>query len=115
MTDAAGIARHAAVRLAATLGPDLPAQVEQELNADPLDPPKRLADPISLASLLVSIAALAWTIWHDLKKDHATRPQSEQAEALAAALALAAPPALAPPQRTLLVRVVAEETVRIAG
>jgi hypothetical protein len=115
MTDAASIARHAAARLTATLGPDLPAQVERELNADPLEPPKRLADPISLASLLVSVAALAWTIWHDLRKDHATRPQSEQAEALAAALAVSAPPTLAPPQRTLLVRVVTEETVRIAG
>jgi hypothetical protein len=115
MTDAASIARLAAARLTATLGPDLPAQVEQELNADPLDPPKRLADPVSLAALLVSVASLAWTIWHDLRKDHATRPQSEQADALAAALVPSSPPALAPPQRTLLVRVVAEETVRIAG
>ena len=35
MTDAASVARHAAARLTATLGPDLPAQVEQELDADP--------------------------------------------------------------------------------
>lgn len=115
MTDAASIARHAAARLAATLGPDLPAQVERELNADPLDPPKRVVDPISLASLLVSVASFAWTIWHDLKKDHATSSRGEQAEALAAALAQSAPPALPPAQRTLLVQVVAEETVGIAG
>ena len=115
MTDAASIARLAAARLTATLGPDLPAQVDQELNADPLDPPKRLADPVSLAALLISVASLGWTIWHDLKKDHASSPRSEQADALAAALAPSSPPALAPPQRTLLVRVVAEETVRIAG
>jgi hypothetical protein len=115
MTDADNIARHAAARLTDTFGPDLPAHVEQELNADPLDPPQRLADPISLAALLVSVASLAWTIWHDLKKDHATRPQSEPAEALAEALAQSVPPAaLTSPQRTLLVRVVAEETVRIA-
>ena len=115
MTDAASITRHAAARLSAALGPDLPAQVEQELDADLLDPPKRLADPISLAALIVSVASLAWTIWHDLKKDHASRSQNEQAEALATALARSAQPALAPPQRTLVVRVVAEETVRIAG
>jgi hypothetical protein len=115
MTGAAPIARHAAARLATTLGPDLPALVEQELNADPLDPPTRVVDPISLAALLVSVASLAWTIWRDLKKDHAARAQIEQAEALAAALALSAPPALQPPQRALLLQVVAEETVRLAG
>jgi hypothetical protein len=115
MTDAASIARQAAARLAATLGPDLPAQVERELNADPLDPPMRGVDPVSLASLLVSLASLAWTIWRDLRKDHATRSRSEQAEALAAALAESTPPALPPAQRTLLVQIVAEETIRIAG
>lgn len=112
MTDADRIARAAADRLATTLGPDLPAQVEQELNADPLDPPKRLVDPVSLATLLVSAASLAWTIWHDIKKDHATSSQTEQAEALAASLARSAPPH---PDRALVVQVVAEETVRIAG
>jgi hypothetical protein len=115
MTDAASIARYAAARLTATLGPDLPAQVERELKADPLDPPKRLVDPVSLAALLVSVASLAWTIWRDIKKDHATRSQTEKAEVLAAALAQSAPPALLPSQRTLLVQVVAEETVRFAG
>jgi hypothetical protein len=114
MTDAAPIARIAAARLAATLGPDLPAQVERELNADPLDPPIRVVDPVSLAALLVSVASLAWTIWHDIKKDHAARSQTEQAEALGAAFARSAPPALPPPQRVLLIQVVAEETVRIA-
>jgi hypothetical protein len=111
MTDAASIARLAAARLATTLGAELPAQVERELDADPLDPPKRLVDPISLASLLVSVATLAWTIWHDIKKDHAARSQTEQAAALGAALAQSAPP---PPQNVLLIQVVAEETVRIA-
>ena len=115
MTAAARIARAAAARLTATLGPDLPAQVEQELDADPLDPPMRLVDPVSLGSLLVSVASLAWTIWNELKKDHAARSQNEQAEALARALALSAPLALPPPQRELLVQVVALETVRIAG
>jgi hypothetical protein len=115
MTDADRIARHAAARLAATLGPDLPAQVERELNADPLDPPKRAVDPVSLASLLVSLASLAWTIWRDLRKDHATRSPGEHAEALAAALAQSAPPALPPAHRTLVVKVVVEETIRIAG
>ena len=115
MTAADRIARHAATRLAATLGPDLPAQVERELDPDPLEPPKRLIDPVSLAALLVSVASLAWTIWHDIKKDHATSSHSEQDRALAAALAQSAPPALPTPQRALLLQIVAEETVRIAG
>jgi len=46
MTDAASIARNAAARLAATLGPDL----------------------------LVNVASLARTIWHDVRKDRESRP-----------------------------------------
>jgi hypothetical protein len=62
---------------------------------------------------LISVATLARTIAHDIKKDHANRPGTEHAEALAAALAETAPAALPPLQRARLVQIVAEEAVRI--
>ena len=67
MTDpAADAARSAAVILAPDLGPNLPAEVEAALAArDTQQRPGRYLDPVSLASLIVSIATLAWTIYND--------------------------------------------------
>jgi len=67
MTDlAAEAARSAAAILAPDLGPGLPAQVEAALAArDGRRRPDRYVDPVSLGSLIVSIAALAWTIYND--------------------------------------------------
>ena len=65
MTDpVADAARSAAVILAADLGPSLPAEVEAALAArDTQQRPDRYLDPVSLASLIVAIATLAWTIY----------------------------------------------------
>jgi hypothetical protein len=58
MTDpAADAARAAAVILAPSHGPNLPAEVEAALAAR--HGPGRYLDPVSLASLIVSIATLA--------------------------------------------------------
>ena len=68
MTDpAASAARGAAAILAPDLGPDLPAQVEAVLAARGTQqrPGQYLADPVSIASLIVAIATLAWTIYND--------------------------------------------------
>jgi hypothetical protein len=67
MTDpAANAARSAAAILAADLGPNLPAEVEAALAArDTQQRPDRYLDPISLATLIVAIATLAWTIYND--------------------------------------------------
>ena len=67
MTDpAADAARSAAAILAPTLGPSLPAEVEAALTArDITQRPDRFLDLVSLASLIVSIATLAWTIYND--------------------------------------------------
>jgi hypothetical protein len=67
MTDpAAAAARAAATILAPDLGPSLPAEVEAALAArDSQQRPGRYLDPVSLASLIVSIATLAWTIYND--------------------------------------------------
>ena len=68
MTDpAADAARSAAVILAPDLGPNLPAEVEAALAARDggQQRPDRYLDPVSLASLIVAIATLAWTIYND--------------------------------------------------
>jgi hypothetical protein len=82
MTDpAADPAAHAARSAAAILAPDhdphLPAQVEAALAArDTQHRPDRYLDPISLATLIVAIATLAWTIYNDQRK-HTPDPQPE--------------------------------------
>ena len=65
MTDpVADAARSAAAILAPDHGPALPAQVEAALAArDAYQRPDRYLDPVSLASLIVSIASLAWQIY----------------------------------------------------
>jgi hypothetical protein len=70
MTDpAADAARSAAAILAADLGPGLPAEVEAALAARGTGQrPDRYLDPLSLASLIVAIATLAWTIYNDRRK-----------------------------------------------
>ncbi len=70
MTDpvAAG-ARAAAERLTPAYGPGLAADVEAAVHARGQEQqPERYFDPISLGALIVSIAALAWTVYTDLKK-----------------------------------------------
>lgn len=67
MTDpAAQAARAAAAILAPDLGPALPVEVEAALAArDTHQRPNRYLDPDSLASLIVSVATLAWTVYND--------------------------------------------------
>lgn len=67
MTDpAADAARVAAAVLAPGLDPNLPTEVEAALAArDPQLHPERYVAPVSLASLIVAIATLAWTIYND--------------------------------------------------
>jgi hypothetical protein len=67
MTDpAADAARSVAAILAPSLGPRLPADVEAAIAArDAERRPGQYLDSVSLASLIVSIAALAWTMYSD--------------------------------------------------
>jgi hypothetical protein len=81
---AADAARSAAVALAPELGPDLPAEVEAALVAcqaagqrpGQYDPIAAASLSIETASLIVSIAQLAWSIVSDRRK-HAAEPSSE--------------------------------------
>lgn len=70
------VARQAARDLALEFGPSLPDSVEVALAVDPLDQPaSKVLDPISIGALIVSVAALGWTIYHDLKRDRETPTQ----------------------------------------
>jgi len=74
---AVGAARAAAI-LAPDLGPDLPAQVEAALAARHASQrPGQYLDPVSLASLIVSIASLAWTIYNDRRKQDPGPPPAD--------------------------------------
>lgn len=70
MTDpAAEGARAAAHRLTAQYGPSLVTDVEAALHArDASGRSDQYLDPISLGSLIVSVATLAWTVYKDLKQ-----------------------------------------------
>jgi len=62
-------ARSAAAILAPDLGPALPAEVEAALaTRGTCQRPDRYLDPVSLASLIVSVATLAWTIYNDQRR-----------------------------------------------
>jgi hypothetical protein len=74
---AAQAARSAAAILAPDLGLALPAEVEAALAArDSAQRPDRYVDPVSLASLIVSIATLAWTIYND-QRSHTPDPKPD--------------------------------------
>jgi hypothetical protein len=76
LTDpAADAARAVAVILAADCGPSLRGDVEAALAArHSQQRSNRFLDPISLATLIVSIATLAWTIYNDQRDRKAEPP-----------------------------------------
>ena len=85
MTDpAADAARSAAAILAPDLGLSLPSQVEAVLAArNTQQRPDRYLDPVSLASLIVSIATLAWTFYNDQRTRHDDHDQEPQPDVIA--------------------------------
>lgn len=78
MSDPVGTAaRAAARRLETPSAPGLEAEVEAALAArESASPPPQYLDPVSLASLVVGVASLAWTVYMDLRK-HTARPAPE--------------------------------------
>lgn len=70
MTDPVAVAaRAAAARLGAQHGPGLAAEVEAALHSRDSDQrPGQFLDPVSLGTLIVAIATLAWTVYADLRK-----------------------------------------------
>jgi hypothetical protein len=75
----AAAARSAARNLIAEYGPALEADVEAALHARAEQRPGQYLDPVSVASLIVAIATLAWTIYNDQRK-HTPEPAPELIE-----------------------------------
>jgi hypothetical protein len=114
MTDpAADAARYAAAILAPGLGPNLPAEVEAALAArDTGQRPDRFFDPVSLASLIVAIATLAWTIYND----HRNRGQKPETSSIArqVRITLRDQDITLPPGTERITEIVATEIIRQA-
>jgi hypothetical protein len=118
--ETAAIARRVAARLAETIDAALPDKIEEELLQDPFSrTTERLLDPISVASLILSLVAFGWTVYHDLKRDRAEAAARGPAlaERVAGQLRSGAiepgrrPSDISSEQEALIVKVVAEEIV----
>lgn len=106
-------ARAAAQRLAAHYGLELPANVEAALHSRGAAPrPERYLDPISLASLIVSVVTLAWTVYADLR----TKTPEPSLDVLTRRIRIEMRNSteLDPAQRDRIIDVVVEETVQAA-
>jgi hypothetical protein len=107
------VARAAAQRLEAEDRPGLGTEVEAALAArESGSTPSRYADPLGLASLIVGIASLAWSVYTELRKRTAKPPAEVVARTVRVRLQgegqIAAPP-------DHIVDVVVTEAIRAAG
>lgn len=112
MTDIAvrRTARAAARRLADELDPGLRTGVEAALAAADGDRPRQFVDPVSLGSLIVAAAGLAWTIYRDLRSRAAKPAPTVIVKQLE--VELPADSAVPPVRRARIIEVVVEEVVR---
>jgi hypothetical protein len=117
MTDhAADAARSAAATLAPDLGQNLPVEVEAALAARAGDQrPDRYLDVVSLGSLIVSAATLAWTIYVNQRdRAHGQEPEAESV-ARQVRITLRDQDTALPPGTERITEVVASEIIRHAG
>lgn len=104
-------ARAVAQHLAAQHGPGLATDVEAALHArGSTQQPERYVDLISLGSLIVSVATLAWTVYTDLKKQ--TPRPSPAVIARTIRVRLSDNGELDPAQRDRIIDLVVDETVQ---
>lgn len=115
MTDpAATAARAAAVILAPDLGPNLPNEVEAALAArDTGQSPDRYLDPVLLASIIVAIATLAWTVYNDQR--NRTPDSKPDAIARQVRITLREQYTTLPPDTERITEIVATEITHRAG
>jgi hypothetical protein len=117
MTDpASDTARSAAAILAPEVGASLPAQVDAILTARATSrrPGQFTVDPVSVASLIVAIATLAWTIYDNL---HARTHEPPQAETIARKIhmTLREEETSVPPGTVHIIEVIATEIIHHAS
>jgi hypothetical protein len=111
---AAATARSAAAILAADLGPGLPAKVEATLAAHGTGQrPDRYLDPVSLASLIVATATLAWTIYNDRRRQ--TPGPRPEAIARQVRITLRDQDTVLPPSTDRITEIIATEITRQAS
>lgn len=104
------VARAAARRLSDELGPDLRTQVEDALEAHDGDTlPAQYFDLVSLGSLIVSAASLAWTIYKDQREKKPKPAPEEIADQVEPGLPSSDP--IPSAQRTRIIEVVVEEVL----
>jgi hypothetical protein len=115
MTDpVADAARSAAAILAADHGPSLPAEVEAALAArDTEQRPDRYLDPVSLASLIVAVATLAWQVYTDQRKHTPDPPPDSIARQVR--ITLRDQDTVLPPGTERITEIVATEITRHAS
>ena len=107
----APIARAAATRLAADHGRALTVDVEAALaRRGPAQPPEWYLDPVSLGSLVVSVATLAWTVYTDLRSK--TRSPSRDVLVRTVRVRLVGADAVDAATRDQVIEVVVDETIR---
>jgi hypothetical protein len=118
---AADAARSTAAILAPDLGRNLPVEVEAALAARSGDQrPDRYLNLVSLGSLIVSVATLAWTVYNDLlsrAQGQESKPELEpQAEFIArqVRITLRDQDTALPPGTERITEVVATEIIRHA-
>jgi hypothetical protein len=107
-------ARAAAVILAPRHGAGLPAQVEAALAArHSAQRPGRFLDPVSLATLIVAIATLAWNIYND-QRSHTSDPPPETI-ARQVRITLREQETVLPPDAERITEIIATEIIRHAS
>jgi hypothetical protein len=115
MTDpVADAARAAAALLAPDHSPTLPAEVEAALAARGTpQPPDRYLDPVAVATLIVTIATLAWTIYND-QRNHTPDPPPDSI-ARQVRITLREQDTILPPGTERITEIVATEITRHAN
>jgi len=112
------VARRAAARLGESGEPRLPPLVEAVLaGGDVTGPQQRFLEPgtaIALASLVVSVAGLAWQIYWDLRQAGQAAPPAREVLARQVRVRVEVPPGLTPADRDRVVEVVVDETIAAA-
>ena len=88
--------------------------VERELRSrEGGRPPDQYLEPVSLASLILSVASLAWNVFQDLKKKTPSPAPAVVARAVRVQVRVSSD--LAPSERDCIIDVVVEETIKAAG
>jgi hypothetical protein len=116
MTDpVADAARATAATLAPDHGPALPSEVEAALAARGTSQrPDRYLDPVSLATLIVSIAALAWQVYTS-QRDRTPDPPPADTIARQVRITLREQDTALPPGTEHITEIVATEITRQAN